>query len=105
MTTIRTAKQWPPAVRHRDDPEPMTVAAVLEVEKAFPALVDDGRKTVTVRARFGVSMTRYVQRLNALLDDPAFVEADPVMARLLRQRQVRHLRTRSVRRVLQSSRH
>lgn len=90
----RQMKDWP-IVRHDGEPEPMTAVAVLEIEKAFPALVDDGRKANAVRQRFGVSMTRYHQRLNILLRDPEFIASDPVTARLLGQRQIRFLRQRS----------
>lgn len=92
-TMFRQPKDWPP-YRHEGPAEPMTVEGVADIERRFPALVDDGRKAAAVRARFGVTMTRYTQRLNALLDDPAFIELAPVRARILRQRRERARKSR-----------
>ena len=50
-----------------------------------------GAKDTAIRARFGVPPTRYYQALNALVDHPAAVAADPlVVARLRRVRAARH---------------
>ena len=67
----------------------------MRLEHAYPGAGDDGRKSAAVREAFGVSMTRYVQRLNALLDDPEFIALDPVHARMLRSRRERHQRGRT----------
>ncbi|WP_341717876.1 DUF3263 domain-containing protein [Micromonospora sp. FIMYZ51] len=46
-----------------------------------------GAKEQAIRDRFGLSATRYYQLLNALLDNPAALAADPVLVgRLLRLR-------------------
>ncbi|MDG4794257.1 DUF3263 domain-containing protein [Micromonospora sp. WMMD1082] len=46
-----------------------------------------GAKEQAIRDRFGLSATRYYQLLNALLDDPAALAADPVLVgRLIRLR-------------------
>lgn len=73
--------------------EPLTFEAVVAMERRFPG-VDDGRKTAAVLAEHGLSMTRYQQRLNALVDDPRFLAAVPVQARLLRGRRERLARHR-----------
>ncbi len=55
-----------------------------------------GAKEQAIRDRFGFSATRYYQLLNALLDNPAALAADPVLVgRLLR---LRASRTRNRRR-------
>ncbi|MEV4710553.1 DUF3263 domain-containing protein [Micromonospora sp. NPDC049374] len=55
-----------------------------------------GAKEQAIRDRFGLSATRYYQLLNALLDNPAALAADPVLVgRLVR---LRASRTRNRRR-------
>ena len=44
-----------------------------------------GAKEQAIRDTFGVSTTRYYQRLNALLDDPRALEHDPVVVQRLRR--------------------
>ena len=52
-----------------------------------------GAKDTAIRSRFGVPPTRYYQALNALVDRPAALAADPlVVARLRRVRAARHRR-------------
>mgnify|MGYP003472134934 CR=1 FL=1 len=52
-----------------------------------------GAKDQAVRDAFGLSPTRYYQLLNALLDEPAAMAADPVtVRRLLRLRARRTVR-------------
>lgn len=49
-----------------------------------------GRKEEAIRAEFGLSPTRYYQRLNALIDAPEANAAHPLlMARLRRRRDMR----------------
>ena len=49
-----------------------------------------GAKETAVREKFDMSSTRYYQVLNALLDDPEALRAEPVVVRRLqRQRQAR----------------
>lgn len=58
-----------------------------------------GAKATAIREAFEVSETRYYQELNALLDHPAALEADPLLVRrLLRLREARQ-RQRSKRRL------
>ena len=52
-----------------------------------------GAKDTAIRARFEMPPTRYYQALNALVDRPAALAADPlVVARLRRVRAARHRR-------------
>jgi len=44
-----------------------------------------GAKETAIRDRFGVPPTRYYQVLNALVDRPEALEADPLLVRRLRR--------------------
>lgn len=44
-----------------------------------------GAKETAIRDRFGLPPTRYYQVLNALVDQPAALEADPLLVRRLRR--------------------
>jgi Protein of unknown function (DUF3263) len=44
-----------------------------------------GAKETAIREAFGVTPTRYYQVLNALVDRPAALEADPLLVRRLRR--------------------
>jgi Protein of unknown function (DUF3263) len=44
-----------------------------------------GAKETAIRERFGVTPTRYYQALNALVDRPAALAADPLLVRRLRR--------------------
>lgn len=60
-------------------------AAVLELEREFWKYA--GAKDTAIHDRFGWTPTRYYQVLNALIDTPAALAADPVTVnRLLRLR-------------------
>ncbi len=62
--------------------------AILALEKQWWRY--EGTKHQAIRDRLGLSPTRYYQILNALLDDPAALMAEPVVVRRLqRQRQNR----------------
>ncbi|MBK6763359.1 MAG: DUF3263 domain-containing protein [Micrococcales bacterium] len=62
--------------------------AILQFEKTWWRF--EGAKHAAIREQFHVSATRYYQLLNALLDDPAALAAEPVVVRRLqRQRQSR----------------
>ncbi|MFF4878422.1 MULTISPECIES: DUF3263 domain-containing protein [unclassified Micromonospora] len=86
----------------RDDAEPTASAAGLtERERAILAFEQQwwrhaGAKEQSVRDTFGVSSTRYYQLLNALLDNPAALVADPVL--IGRLRRLRSSRARNRRR-------
>jgi hypothetical protein len=54
-----------------------------------------GAKETAIRDRFGVPPTRYYQVLNALVDRPDALAADPLLVRRLRRLRRAHARTRS----------
>jgi hypothetical protein len=54
-----------------------------------------GAKETAIRDRFGVPPTRYYQVLNALVDRPAALAADPLLVRRLRRLRAARQRTRS----------
>jgi len=64
-------------------------AAILAFERRFYAR--PGSKEQAILDTFGLSTTRYYQRLNRLLDDPASLAIDaPTVRRLQRVRAQRH---------------
>ena len=72
-------------------------AQILDFERGWWRT--SGAKEDTILEQFGLSATRYYQQLNALIDKPAALEADPVLVRrLLRMRQTRQ-EARSTRRI------
>ena len=74
----------PPGLSERD-------RAVLTFEKQYWKY--SGAKEQAIRDRFGLSATRYYQVLNALLDNPAAQEFEPVVVKRLRR--IRAARQRS----------
>ena len=56
-----------------------------------------GAKETAIRDRFGVPPTRYYQVLNALVDHPGALAADPLLVRRLRRLRSARQRQRSVR--------
>ena len=58
-------------------------AAVLELERGFWKYA--GAKEATIHDRFGWTATRYYQVLNALIDTPAALAADPVTVNQFRR--------------------
>ena len=56
-----------------------------------------GAKETAIRDRFGVPPTRYYQVLNALVDRPAALAADPLLVRRLKRLRSTRQRTRSSR--------
>jgi hypothetical protein len=56
-----------------------------------------GAKETAIRDRFGVTPTRYYQVLNALVDRPDALAADPLLVRRLRRLRLARQRTRSSR--------
>ncbi len=69
----------------------MTPARVMKMEKAFPVRtpMQASHKMIAIREQFGVSQTRYYQYLASILETPEFIELDPIMARIIRERQDR----------------
>lgn len=58
-----------------------------------------GAKEQAVRENFDMSSTRYYQVLNALIDRPEALEADPLLVRRLRRLRSSRQRQRSARRL------
>ena len=56
-----------------------------------------GAKETAIRDRFGVTPTRYYQVLNALVDRPDALAADPLLVRRLRRLRTARQQQRSVR--------
>ncbi|WP_369140639.1 DUF3263 domain-containing protein [Modestobacter versicolor] len=54
-----------------------------------------GAKETAIRERFGISPTRYYQVLNALVDRPEALAADPLLVRRLRRMRAARQRQRS----------
>jgi hypothetical protein len=54
-----------------------------------------GAKETAIRDLFDLTPTRYYQVLNALVDRPAALEADPLLVRRLRRLRAARQRTRS----------
>jgi hypothetical protein len=58
-----------------------------------------GAKEQAIRELFDMSATRYYQVLNALIDSPAALEADPMLIKRLRRLRATRQRARSARRL------
>ena len=58
-----------------------------------------GAKETAVREQFDMSATRYYQVLNALIDRPEALAADPLLVRRLRRLRAARQRQRSARRL------
>ncbi|MCH9816231.1 MAG: DUF3263 domain-containing protein [Actinomycetia bacterium] len=58
-----------------------------------------GAKEEAIREKFGLSATRYYQTLNTLIDQPAALEADPVLVRRLQRLRQSRQQTRSAGRI------
>ena len=58
-----------------------------------------GAKEQAIRELFDMSATRYYQVLNALIDRPEALEADPLLVRRLRRLRSQRQRQRSARRL------
>ena len=58
-----------------------------------------GAKEQAIRVLFDMSATRYYQVLNALIDSPAALEADPMLIKRLRRLRASRQRARSARRL------
>ena len=58
-----------------------------------------GAKETAVRELFDMSATRYYQVLNALIDRPEALVADPMLVKRLRRLRATRQRTRSARRL------
>ncbi|HLS14635.1 MAG TPA: DUF3263 domain-containing protein [Beutenbergiaceae bacterium] len=58
-----------------------------------------GAKETAIRELFDMSATRYYQVLNVLIDDPAALEAEPMLVKRLRRMRSARQRERSARRL------
>ena len=58
-----------------------------------------GAKEQAIKDLFDMSSTRYYQVLNALIDSPAALEADPMLVKRLRRLRASRQRQRSARRL------
>ncbi len=58
-----------------------------------------GAKEQAIKELFDMSATRYYQVLNTLLDNPAALEADPMLVKRLRRMRAARQRARSARRL------
>jgi hypothetical protein len=58
-----------------------------------------GAKEQAIRELFDCSATRYYQLLNALIDEPAALMADPMLVKRLRRMRATRQRARSARRL------
>jgi hypothetical protein len=58
-----------------------------------------GAKEQAIRELFDMSATRYYQVLNALIDNPAALEADPMLIKRLNRLRATRQRARSARRL------
>ncbi len=58
-----------------------------------------GAKEQAIRELFDMSATRYYQVLNGLIDNPAALEADPMLVKRLRRLRASRQRQRSARRL------
>lgn len=58
-----------------------------------------GSKESTIREEFGISSTRYYQRLNQLLDSEAALAYNPMLVKRLRRMRSSRQRARSARRL------
>jgi hypothetical protein len=71
--------------------------SILEFERQWWKYA--GAKEQAIRDLFDMSATRYYQVLNALLDNPAALEADPMLVKRLRRMRAARQRARSARRL------
>jgi hypothetical protein len=71
--------------------------AILEFERQWWKYA--GAKETAIRESFDMSATRYYQVLNALIDRPEALAADPLLVRRLRRMRAERQRARSARRL------
>ena len=71
--------------------------AILEFERQSWKYA--GSKEQAIKELFDMSSTRYYQVLNALLDNPAALEADPMLIKRLRRMRSSRQRARTSRRL------
>ena len=92
MDAARAAESMPAGDRLSDRDR-----AILEFERQWWKYA--GAKEQAIRDLFDMSATRYYQVLNALLDNPAALEADPMLIKRLARLRATRQRARSARRL------
>ena len=75
-----------------------TELAMLELERSWFTIA--GTKDAAIGERFGITTTQYYRELNALLDRPDAMAADPLTVRRLRRMRERRRAERSSRGVI-----
>ena len=90
MDAAQASEAQRPALSERDQ-------QILEFERHWWKYA--GAKEAAVREQFDMSATRYYQVLNALIDRPEALEADPLLVRRLRRLRAARQRQRSARRL------
>lgn len=80
-------------------PEPLSERdrEILDLEKQW--WKHAGAKEVVIRDRFDLTLTGYYRVLGGLLDDPAALEAEPLLVKRLRRQRAERRRRRSARRI------
>src|SRR6201746_2204814 len=98
MDAARAVAPESPAGESTGGPTELTPleAEILEFERQWWRLA--GAKEQAIRDRFGLSSTRYHQQLNALLDSPAALRADPMLVKRLQRLRSARERDRAPRR-------
>lgn len=91
------ASVGPSASDPREDELTSREAEILDFERQWWRLA--GAKEQAVADRFGLSSTRYYQLLNALIDRPAALRADPMLVKRLQRLRLQRERARSARRL------
>jgi Protein of unknown function (DUF3263) len=87
---LHSAEQSDPSLSARD-------LKILEFERQWWKYA--GAKEQAMREKFDMSATRYYQALNALIDRPEALEADPMLVKRLRRLRATRQRARSARRL------
>ena len=96
--TAHGRRERPPRPRRRGTPSLSDRdREILEFERQWWKYA--GAKETAVREKFDMSSTRYYQVLNALIDRPEALEADPLLVRRLRRLRAARQRQRSARRL------
>ena len=68
---------------------------ILELERDW--FRAQGSKEDAIRDRLGMSSTSYYQALNALIDNPEAIKADPLLVKRLRRLRTSRMRQRNAR--------
>jgi hypothetical protein len=93
----RSSAGAPPGVTARADALCERDLLILEFERQWWKYA--GAKEQAMREKFDMSATRYYQALNALIDRPEALEADPMLVKRLRRLRAARQRARSARRL------